>query len=83
MSTNSELDSLVPALTFDAGIPLESIEAMNSALKTGSTAAQISQIHVYDNAPHAFHADYRPSYRKDEAEDGWQQMLAWFRKMNP
>lgn len=67
----------------DAGIPLESIEAMNSALKTGSAAAQISQIHVYDNAPHAFHADYRPSYRKDEAEDGWQQMLAWFRKMNP
>ena len=32
------------------------------------------------NAPHAFHADYRPSYRKDLAEDAWQRMLAWFRK---
>ncbi|PKO93708.1 MAG: carboxymethylenebutenolidase [Betaproteobacteria bacterium HGW-Betaproteobacteria-10] len=65
----------------DAGIPLESIEAMNLALKSGSAAAQLSQIHVYDNAPHAFHADYRPSYRKEAAEDGWQQMLAWFKKM--
>ena len=67
----------------DAGIPLQSIEAMRSALKTGSPAAQLSQIRVYDNAPHAFHADYRPSYRKAEAEDGWQKMLAWFEKMNP
>lgn len=64
----------------DAGIPLETIEAMEKALKQGSTAAQASEIHVYDNAPHAFHADYRPSYRKEEAEDGWQRMLAWFRK---
>jgi dienelactone hydrolase len=39
-----------------------------------------AQIHIYDNAPHAFHADYRPSYRKEEAEDGWLKMLAWFRK---
>ncbi len=64
----------------DAGIPLETVEAMEAALKQGSPAAQGSQIHVYDNAPHAFHADYRPSYRKEEAEDGWQRMLAWFRK---
>jgi len=35
---------------------------------------------VYDNAPHAFHVDYRPSYRKEDAEDGWRRMLAWFRK---
>ena len=66
----------------DTGIPLESIESMEAALKTGSASAQISQIHVYDNAPHAFHADYRPSYRKEEAEDGWQRMLAWLKKMN-
>ena len=64
----------------DAGIPLETIEAMEKALKQGSPAAQASEIHVYDNAPHAFHADYRPSYRKEEAEDGWKKMLAWFRK---
>jgi carboxymethylenebutenolidase len=64
----------------DAGIPPETVEAMEKALQQGSAAAKASQIHVYDNAPHAFHADYRPSYRKEEAEDGWQRMLAWFRK---
>jgi len=64
----------------DAGIPLETVEAMEKALSQGSLAAQASQIHVYDNAPHAFHADYRASYRKEEAADGWQRMLAWFRK---
>ena len=63
----------------DTGIPPESIKAMEAALKTGSASAQLSQIHIYDNAPHAFHADYRPSYRKEEAEDGWQRMLAWFK----
>ena len=37
-------------------------------------------IHVYPDVPHAFHADYRPSYRKPEAEDGWKRMLAWLKK---
>jgi carboxymethylenebutenolidase len=37
-------------------------------------------IHVYEGMPHAFHADYRPSYRKEAAEDGWKRMLAWFKK---
>lgn len=64
----------------DSGIPLETVESMEKALKQGSAASQASEIHVYDNAPHAFHADYRPSYRKEEAEDGWKRMLAWFRK---
>ncbi|PKO88565.1 MAG: carboxymethylenebutenolidase [Betaproteobacteria bacterium HGW-Betaproteobacteria-12] len=64
----------------DAGIPLETVEAMEAKLKAGSAAARASEIHVYDNAPHAFHADYRPSYRKEEAADGWQRMLAWFKK---
>ena len=64
----------------DTGIPLETVEAMEQVLQQGSAAAKASEIHVYDNAPHAFHADYRPSYRKAEAEDGWQRMLAWFRK---
>ena len=66
----------------DAGIPQASIMAMASALKSGSPAARRSQIHVYDNAPHAFHADYRPSYRREDAEDGWLRMLAWFQQMN-
>ncbi len=64
----------------DSGIPLETVEAMESALKTGSVAARASEILLYDNAPHAFHADYRPSYRKEEAEDGWRKMLAWFHR---
>lgn len=62
----------------DTGIPLDTVEAMEKKLATGSLAAQASLIEVYDNAPHAFHADYRPSYRKDEAEDGWKKMLSWF-----
>ncbi len=65
----------------DTGIPLETVEAMEAALKTGSAAAQLSQIHVYDNSSHAFHADYRPSYNKADAEDGWKRMLAWFAKI--
>ena len=64
----------------DTGIPLETVEAMEKALQQGSPAAKASEIHLYDNAPHAFHADYRPSYHKEEAEDGWKKMLAWFRK---
>lgn len=67
----------------DTGIPLTSVAAMETALKTGSAAARLSQIHVYENAPHAFHADYRPSYLKAAAEDGWLRMLAWLNKMNP
>ena len=65
----------------DTGIPLELVEKMEVALKGGSKAARLSQIHVYDNAPHAFHADYRPSYRKEDAEDGWKRMLAWFARI--
>jgi carboxymethylenebutenolidase len=64
----------------DDGIPLETVATMQKLLQQGSPAAKASEIHVYDNAPHAFHADYRPSYRKEEAEDGWRRMLAWFRK---
>lgn len=66
----------------DTGIPLETVEKMEMALKAGSKAARLSQIHVYDNAPHAFHADYRPSFTKDAAEDGWKRMQAWFKKID-
>ena len=63
----------------DTGIPQESVEKMRAALKAGSAAAQKSQIDVYPDTPHAFNADYRPSYRKEPAEDGWKIALAWFK----
>lgn len=64
----------------DAGIPLDTVDKMKSALATGSAAAKQSELVVYPDAPHAFYADYRPSYRKDAADDGWQRCLAWFRR---
>jgi carboxymethylenebutenolidase len=60
----------------DTGIPLEQVEQMRAALAKGGSG---SEIHVYPDAPHAFFADYRPSYRKEAAQDGWNRMLAWFR----
>lgn len=60
----------------DSGIPLDTVWDMQDKLKA---AGGKSMIHVYDDAPHAFHADYRPSYRKDYAEDGWKRMREWFR----
>jgi len=63
----------------DTGIPLDTVQQMKAALATGSAAAKKSEFHVYPDAPHAFHADYRPSYRKEAAEDGWKRCLAWFK----
>jgi carboxymethylenebutenolidase len=63
----------------DTGIPLDSVEAMKKALAAGSAAAKKSEFVIYPEAPHAFHADYRPSFRKDAAEDGWKRALAWFK----
>lgn len=60
----------------DQGISQDDVHAMQEALKK---AGGKSQIHLYPEAPHAFHADYRPTYRKEEAEDGWRRMLAWFK----
>ncbi len=62
----------------DAGIPLDTVDKMKLALSTGSAAARRSEFVVYPDAPHAFHADYRPSYRQDAATDGWKRCLAWF-----
>lgn len=64
----------------DAGIPVTSINTMKDALGKGAPAAQASSFLLYKDAPHAFHADYRPSYRKAEAEAGWQRMQEWFAK---
>jgi carboxymethylenebutenolidase len=61
----------------DAGIPVAQVEAMKAALAAANKPAEFK---IYPGAPHGFHADYRPSYRKDAADDAWNQMQAWFRK---
>jgi carboxymethylenebutenolidase len=61
----------------DKGIPLESVQKMQDELKKGKSG---SEIVVFPNADHGFHADYRPSYNKESAEDGFKKLLAWFAK---
>ena len=63
----------------DGGIPQATVETMKAALANGSAAAKKSEFVVYPDASHAFNADYRPSYRKDAADDGWKRCLAWFK----
>ncbi len=63
----------------DTGIPIDTVDKMKSALASGSAAAKVAEFVVYPDAPHAFHADDRPSYRKEAAEDGFQRALAWFK----
>jgi carboxymethylenebutenolidase len=64
----------------DTGISQESVATMKQALAQGSAAAQASEFVVYPEAPHAFHADYRPSYREAAALDGWARLQAWLQK---
>ncbi len=61
----------------DTGISMEGVQKMQAALATGNPASQKSNIHVYPDMPHGFHADYRPSYREAAAKDGWQRLLHW------
>ena len=62
----------------DAGIPVEQAEKFFAALKAAGTP---SELVVFPDAGHGFHADFRPdNYRKADAESGWSQMLEWFRK---
>lgn len=63
----------------DGGIPLDTVDKMKAALAQGTVASKAAQFVVYPEAPHAFHADYRPSFRADPAQDGWRRCLAWFR----
>ena len=63
----------------DQGIPVDTVDKMKAALAGGSAAAKNSEFMVYPEAPHGFNADYRPSYRKDAADDGWKRCLAWFK----
>jgi len=62
----------------DGSIPLSDVEAMRAALAQGPEAARRSEIVVYPEAGHAFYADYRPSYRKPDADDAWARTLDWF-----
>lgn len=60
----------------DGGIPLDTVEKMKGELAKGGSK---SEIVVYPNSGHAFHADYRPSYVEADAKDGWQRCLSWFK----
>ncbi len=62
----------------DSGIPVETVERMRQAVKAQSN--NTSEIIVYPDTPHAFFADYRPSYRPQQAEDGWTRLQAWFKQ---
>jgi len=64
----------------DTGIPLDSVAKMKTALTQGSAAAKASEFVIYANAPHAFHADYRPSYQAEAAQQGWARCVAWLRE---
>jgi carboxymethylenebutenolidase len=61
----------------DQGIPNDTVEEMREKLKS---AKKPSEIILYPDTPHAFYADYRPSYRKEQADDAWKKMLEWFKK---
>jgi carboxymethylenebutenolidase len=61
----------------DQGIPVAQVDAIKAALRNAGKTAEFK---VYPGAPHGFHADYRPSYRKEAAEDAWNEMIAWFKK---
>jgi carboxymethylenebutenolidase len=68
----------------DTGISLASVERMKTNLiqvaNQGNNAAKDSNFVVYPDTPHAFHADYRPTYQAGPANDGWKRALQWFKK---
>jgi carboxymethylenebutenolidase len=61
----------------DDAIPVAGVEAMRTRLAAGSTAAQASNIIIYEAAGHAFFADYRPSYVAEAAQAAWRECLQW------
>ena len=62
----------------DGGIPNDTVEKMFAALKAAGNTK--SEFVIYPDTPHAFNADYRPSYRKPQADEAWAKMLAWFKR---
>lgn len=61
----------------DQGIPVSTVDEMKLRLARGNAPSKASEFVVYPDAPHAFHADYRPSYRKEAAQDAWGRARAW------
>jgi carboxymethylenebutenolidase len=61
----------------DAGIPAADVKEMEAVLKASGKTAEFV---IYPGAPHAFYADYRPSYRAEAAKDAWGRCAAWFNK---
>ena len=61
----------------DKGIPLDSVHRMQDELKKGKSK---SEIVVFPNADHGFHADYRPTYNIQASADAWAKLLDWFKK---
>ena len=64
----------------DTGISAASIDQMKQALKANHERGAESEFVIYPDAPHGFNADYRPSYRKEAAQDGWKRCTAWLRR---
>ena len=62
----------------DGGIPNDTVEKFGAALKAAGNTR--SEMVIFPNMPHAFYADYRPSYRKEAADDGWKRLTAWFKQ---
>jgi carboxymethylenebutenolidase len=61
----------------DGGIKPDQVKEMEAKLKA---AGKTAEFHIYDGAPHGFHADYRPSYREQQAKQAWGEMVNWFKK---
>lgn len=77
---------IVPTLTVpvlglyggnDSGIPNDTVEQLRQVLAAGSSG---SEIVLYPDTPHAFFADYRSSYRREQATDGWNRLQNWFKQ---
>jgi carboxymethylenebutenolidase len=61
----------------DTGIKVDDVKSMEAKLKA---AGKTAEFHIYDGAPHGFHADYRPSYREQQAKQAWGELINWFKK---
>jgi carboxymethylenebutenolidase len=79
LDTSAQINSPVLGLygEADLGIPVTDVKEMEAALKAAGKTAEFV---VYPGAPHAFFADYRPSYRVEAAKDAWGRCVAWFNK---
>lgn len=61
----------------DQGIPIDSVRQMEAAARAAGKTVEVT---IYPDTPHAFHADYRPSYREAAAKDGWAKLLDFLKK---